>query len=51
MLNMDSDIARTSGAEIIQWHNVTGGTGEIRFDTMIEVFIGSTDVFPEDSRI
>jgi hypothetical protein len=51
MLNVYSDIARTGGAEIVQWHDVTGRAGEIRFDTMIEVFVGSTDVFPEDSRI
>jgi hypothetical protein len=51
MLNVYSDIARTGGAEIVQWHDVTGGTREVRFYTMIEVFIGSTDIFPEDSRI
>jgi hypothetical protein len=51
MLDVYSDIARTGGAEIIQRHNVTGGTGEIRFYTMIEVFVGSTDVFSEYGRI
>jgi hypothetical protein len=51
MLNVYSDIARTGGAEIVQWHNVTCGTGEIRFYTMIEVFVGSTDIFSEYGRI
>jgi hypothetical protein len=51
MLYVYSDIARTTGAEVVKWHDVTGGTREIRFYTMIEVFIGSTDVLPEDSRI
>lgn len=51
MLYVDSDIARATGAEIIQWHYVACGTGEVRFYTVIEVFVGSTDIFPEDSRI
>jgi hypothetical protein len=51
MLNVYSDIARTGGAEIVKWHYVACGTRKVRFDTMVEVFVGSTDVFAKYSRI
>jgi len=46
---MNGDVTWTIGAEIVQWDFMTCGTREIRFDTMIEVFIGSTDIFAEHS--
>jgi hypothetical protein len=49
MLNVYSDIAWTTGAEVVQWHYVTCGTREIRFYAMMEVLISSMDILPEYS--
>lgn len=51
MLHMDGEVTRTSGAQMMQWHYVTCGTGKIRFDAMENVFVGSTDVFAKHSRV
>ena len=43
------DIGRTGCTEIVQWNDVTGVTGEIGFDAVIEVFVGTTYVLPKYS--
>jgi hypothetical protein len=48
---MDCAITWTGGAEVVKWNDVTSGTREVRFDSMVEVFIGSADVLAKDSRI
>jgi hypothetical protein len=51
MLYMDSDVSGASCTEIVQWHIAASRTREIRFDTMIKVFVGPGDIFAKDSRI
>jgi hypothetical protein len=49
MLYVDSDITRTRGTEMIQWYDMTSGTRDVRLYTVVAVFIGSANIFPEYS--